>query len=187
MGLTPPEATENNSHPVWEVYDLQRIVALNSAYWTAKYIFLSRWNFLLEYSLLATAPTSAVAGLFFFQTTVGAIIWKYALAITAFLGVAKPLLQLSKKLEKLNEIVLGYRYLGYDLREIGNQIRRKKQYDSAVAKEFLQAQKKMQSISQQEPIDRIDEKLRDKCYAKVLEEFPTDNFFIPDDEKPIKV
>ncbi|KPA17498.1 hypothetical protein MHK_002285, partial [Candidatus Magnetomorum sp. HK-1] len=46
-----------NNTPVWEVYDLYRLVKLNVKYWTEKYISYRKLNFFLEYSLLATAPT----------------------------------------------------------------------------------------------------------------------------------
>lgn len=169
-----------NNHPVWEVYDLQRVVKLNVKYWTTKYIALRRWDFAVEYSLLTTAPTSAVAGLFLLETPIGAIVWKYALIATTFLTIAKPLLQLSEKIKKIHEIVLGYKNLEFDLDEISSQVRRLSSYNASMVKEFQQIQKKIQSISQKEPIEKIDGNLREKLYEEVLKELPVESFFIPD-------
>ena len=70
------------------------------------------------------------------------MVWKYALAATAFLAVAKPLLQLTDKIKKIHEIVLGYKYLEFDLDEISNQVRRVKNYNPSMIKDFQQVQKK---------------------------------------------
>jgi len=51
------------NHPVWSLYDEIRTARLNVKYYGRRLEFLERRNFAFELILLASAPTSAIAGL----------------------------------------------------------------------------------------------------------------------------
>jgi len=78
-------------HPVWEVYDLYRTARLNVKYYSELLHRTEIKNFLLDLILLCSAPTSAVAGLWFWETEIGHEVWKYFGVIAAFAAVLKPL------------------------------------------------------------------------------------------------
>jgi hypothetical protein len=64
------------NHPVWTVYDKLRSARLNVKYYGARLHRIERANLAIEYILLAAAPSSAVAGLWFWNTEVGKTIWQ---------------------------------------------------------------------------------------------------------------
>src|SRR5207245_5278482 len=92
-----PERDPN--HAVWEVYDLRRTCRLNVKYYQRLGEKLATQNFRIELILAITAPSSAVAGLVFWQTQTGKIIWGMLGFVAAFLAVAKPLLHLTDKIQ----------------------------------------------------------------------------------------
>jgi len=82
---------------VWGVDDLLRTARLNVKYYSARLAFFQRCNFLLELVLAITAPSSAVAGLWFWKTSTGEFAWTTLGVVAALAAVLKPLLQLDKK------------------------------------------------------------------------------------------
>lgn len=166
-------------HPVWEVYDLQRTCRLNMKYWAKKLVALRQWNFWMEYSLLVTAPGSAVAGFVFWKTNSGQIAWTILAVLTAFLGIAKPLLKLSDQLQTLQKIVTGYRSIEFQLDELGSDIRREDSYSAEMVGTFKKLQKQIQEVSRDEPVEDADETLRSECFEVVKRELPETTFHIP--------
>lgn len=171
--------SNKKNHPVWEVYDFHRTCRLSKKYWSTKFIRLRRVNFWLEYSLLATAPSSAIAGLVFWSTTYGKIAWSILATITAALAVAKPILKFSEKLEKLKEIVTQYRSVEFQLGALGNDIRRQDEYSSAMVNTYKNLVNQVHDITNQEPIERIDKDLQNSCYNEVNQELPITFFHEP--------
>ena len=171
--------SSKKNHPVWEVYDLHRTCRNSEKYWSTKYIRLHKVNFWLEYSLLATAPSSAIAGLVFWSTTYGKIAWSILAIFTASLAVAKPLLKFSEKLEKLKEIVTQYRSVEFQLSALGNDIRRQDEYSSAMVTTYKNLVNQVHDITEQEPIERINKDLQNSCYNEVNRELPITFFYEP--------
>ncbi|MCU7940440.1 MAG: hypothetical protein KZQ64_13665 [gamma proteobacterium symbiont of Bathyaustriella thionipta] len=85
--------------PVWDVYDLYRSARLNAKYYSALLHQTEKRNFILEFILLLTAPSSAVAGLWFWDSLIGQEIWKYMGIVAAITAVLKPMLSLPKKMK----------------------------------------------------------------------------------------
>ncbi|MDD5064572.1 MAG: hypothetical protein PHQ35_07445 [Phycisphaerae bacterium] len=166
-------------YPVWEVYDLYRDCRLNTKYWSKKLIRSHRFNLAFEYLIMVTAPGSAVAGLFFWQTSPGAVIWKVLIAITALLSIAKPLLKLSDRVANLQGIVTQYRSLDHQLEQLSNDIRRDECYSVAMVSTFKNIARQEEKVSVSEPIEDIDSKLQKACFDQVNRELPEENFYIP--------
>jgi len=82
-------------HPVWDVYDLYRTARLNIKYYSHLLTHWKRLNTWLECSLLIFAPSSAIAGIFFWQTPCGAIVWKWLIVITAVIASIKPIIRIT--------------------------------------------------------------------------------------------
>jgi hypothetical protein len=94
----------NCDHPIWDVYDQYRTARLNVRYYEYKLEGLRRNNFRIEL-VLAISISSGVAGLWFWETLVGGIIWKIIVTLAAFTAVVKPLIKLSDRIQEQSVIL----------------------------------------------------------------------------------
>lgn len=173
--------TANASHPVWAVYDLLRTVRLNVLYYGRRLRTLERANFWMESTLAVFAPTSAVAGLWFWKTNSGKTVWLCCGVITAILSAIKPVLGLTKRIKGFEGVLSGYRLLEHDLRSIKISIEQKKKYDSSHQAEVKRTHDREKPLISQNiesfPIERI----RKQCQIQVNSELPASCFFIPEE------
>ena len=165
-------------HPIFDVYDQYRTARLNVKYLECKLSSLKRSNFCIEL-LIAISASSNVAGIWVLQNPIGQIFWKIIIGITAILAVAKSLLGWANKIQKKEELLIGYRSLDYDIQKIIWLINQRQKYDVELQEKFLQAMEKKGQLVRIVEDTRIDEKLRKKCFDKVLQELPVRNFFVP--------
>lgn len=172
----------NPAHPVWDVYDLYRTARLNVKYYSCRVSTLQRQNFWIEIVLAATTAGSAIAGLAFWSTGVGKIIWQALMVVSAVLAVAKPLLKLTERIQTLEELVGQYRAVEYDLKKIEVAIRQRKKFEPDLLELFAAVLDRMAAVAKQTGGEyRIHEKLRTKCRLEVAKELPGNRFFIPED------
>ncbi len=172
-------AIENS--PVWDVYDLYRTARLNAKYYSAMLHITEKWNFILDLILLFTAPTSAVAGLWFWETEIGQEMWKYLGVIAAIAAIVKPLLTLPKKMKEYESLVSGYRMLEHDLHEIKVSISEKRKYDKVAQVDFKKAMKRKGVLVGKEPDSKENKKVKQKCEKEVLAELPSSIFYVPEE------
>jgi hypothetical protein len=173
---------ERENHSVWSVYDKLRTACLNVKYFSRRLAALERQNFLIEITLLATAPSSAVAGLWFWNTEYGWMIWQYLGIISAIAAILKPSLQLTKKIKDFESVLSGYRTLEYDLREIKTLIEQSKKYDKRLQLEFQKALHREKILVGKTPETKENKKLIEICEQEVRSAFPGKSFFIPTEE-----
>lgn len=173
--------TNKEDHPVWTVYDKLRTASLNVKYYSQRLRFFEKLNVGIEFVLAATAPTSAVSGLFFWQTEIGNNVWKIMIVIAAFTAIAKPLLDLTKRIKAYGSILAGYRILEYDLREIKTSIEQKRKYDQSMMNELKKALLREKELIVTTPETCENKKVKRRCEVEVLKEFPALNFYIPED------
>ena len=166
-------------HPVWTVYNELRTASLNVKYYSARLTSLNRRNFWLEFTLAATAPGSAIAGLFFWETEFGSFAWKLLGIITALLAVAKPFLKLTDRITKIEQTLTGYRGLNFDLSKIKTMIEQTKFYDNNLQDQFSIALERKKELLVNAPESYEIKDLKKKCQKEVLKEFPVESFFIP--------
>lgn len=169
-------------HPVWSVYDKLRTASLNVNYYSRRLQTLERLNFGIELLLAATAPSSAIAALWFWNNEYGQIAWKYLAVVAAVAAVVKPLLNLTKRIKAYEGILSGYRTLEYDLREIRSMIEQKKKYDQPLQAEFRRALQREKTLVAQNPETRECARVKRKCEQEVIDQFPPDSFFVPEEE-----
>lgn len=169
------------NHPVWGVYDRLRSARLNVKYYGRRLAAVERLNFAIELVLLITAPSSAIAGLWFWNTEIGRTAWQFLGVIAAIAAVLKPLLALPKKIKDYEGVLSGYRILEFDLREIRSMVEQKRKYDSALQKEFAKALQRERILVGKTPESRENAKVKAQCEQEVLEEFPVDSFYIPEE------
>jgi hypothetical protein len=170
----------DKNHPVWDVYDLYRTARLNVKYYCGRLNKIQRLNFWMEFALAATASSSAIAGFTLWKTTIGGWVWQVLGVIAAILAIMKPLLNLSEKMRKLEEIVTGYRVLEHDLRKIEVAIRQRRIYDKELYEEFLEALDRMDNLVMKSVESSEDKILKKKCQDEVLIELPSRHFYIPE-------
>jgi len=173
--------TENN--PVWEVYDLYRTSRLNVKYYSGLLHNVVTLTLILDFIVFCTAPTSAVSGLWFWDTEYGKDVWKYLAIITAFAAIIKPLLSLPKKIKDYESLVSGYKVLAHDLEEIKILIATEEKYGDVLKEDFKKALKRKRDLVKQDTHIKENKRLKKKCEAEVLSELPVDSFFIPTENK----
>lgn len=169
------------NHPVWGVYDLYRTARLNVKYYSARLHKVELWNLGMDLVIAATAPTSAIAALWFWNTTIGSMAWKVLGIIAAVAAVTKPILMLPKRMKAYNETLAGYRALEHDLYEIKEIIGQKQKYDNELKTDYKKALKRKGVLVAKDPETKQDKVLIKKLVAEIKQELPVESFFIPDD------
>ena len=172
---------ESATHPVWSVYDKLRTARLNVKYYGRRMEKVERWNFGIELVLLITAPSSAVAGLWFWNTDIGKVTWQLLGVIAAFAAVSKPLLALTKRIKEYESVLSGYRILEFDLMEIKSLVEQQQKYDAGLRTEFMKALQRERTLVGKTPETRENQKIKRECESEVLQELPANSFFVPED------
>lgn len=175
----PELTTDTRNHPVWGVYDRLRTARLNVKYYGQRLHKFKRWNFWFEFVLLATAPSSAIAALWFWQTESGRMAWQALGVVAAVAAVLRPVLKLTPTITQHEGLVTGYRLLDYDLLGIKTEIEQSGRYEKPLQTEFKKALTKERELVSRAPLEPEDPKLRKRCESEVLSELPLDRFFVP--------
>jgi hypothetical protein len=170
----------DNNNPVWGVYNKLKTARLNVKYYCRRLEQIERQNFFIELVLLATAPTSAIAGLWFWEAEYGRLAWKVLGVVAAIAAVLKPLLALTKKIKDFESVVSGYRTLEFDLMEIKELIHQRGKYDSSMQADFKKAQQREKALVGKTPETRERPKVKAVCEAEVRRELPDECFFVPE-------
>lgn len=173
---------KNEEHPVWDVYDQYRTTRLNVKYHQAKLDYLKKWNYITEI-ILALSTSSSIAGLWFWEGVLGGYLWKIIGSVAAVIAILKPILKLPDKIGKKEEILVGYKALHHDLEKILILISQNKTYDAELKKHFLDALDRKGAIVKRDNDTKVNKKLRDKLQTEVINELPTNNFYIPRSDK----
>jgi hypothetical protein len=97
----------NISHPIYAVYDAKRTACLNIKYYGRRLKSVERYNFWMDVFVAVSAPTSAVAGFWFFDTQMGHLVWQAMTLLATGLAVSKPFLKFSSKIKKFEQALSG--------------------------------------------------------------------------------
>jgi hypothetical protein len=173
--------TNRAGHPVWAVYDKLRTARLNVKYYGARLHRIERTNLAIEYILLATAPSSAIAGLWFWNTEAGKTVWQSLGVLAAIAAVAKPPLNLTKRIKDYEGILVGYRTLEYDLMEIKTLIEQRGKFDQTLQSEFKKALQREKTLVAKTPETRENKRVKKACEQEVRQELPAEQFFVPEE------
>lgn len=171
--------TTREEHRVWGVYDLLRTARLNVKYYSARLAFFQRCNFIMELVLAVTAPSSAVAGLWFWNTATGKIAWTTLGVAAGIAAIVKPLLQLEKKSGAYTEVLTGYRALEHDLFKIKELVAQKQVYDADLQVEFQKALDRKGALIAKDPDVTTNQALKQRLVAEVMQELPAAAFYVP--------
>jgi len=169
------------THPAWTVYDKLRTARLNVKYYSRRLQSIERENFGIELVLAVAAPSSAVAGLWFWDTTYGKIAWQCLGIVAAAAAILKPLLGLAKRIKEYESVLSGYRMLEYDLMEIKCLIEQRQKYDSGLQSEFRKTLQRERTLVGKTPETRESKRVKKICEIEVRRELPPGSFFIPEE------
>lgn len=168
-------------HPVWAVYDKLRTARLNVKYYSERLRRVELLNSSCEMLLLFAAPTSAIAGLWFWKTDAGRVVWQSLGVVSAIVATARPVLQLTKKIKDYDAAILANRTLEYDLETIRQKIEQRGIYDDKLKAEFLKLIERHRNDEIVINPDKTpDKKLLENCTSAVLAEMPAATFFVPE-------
>ncbi len=170
----------SENHPVWSLYDKLRTARLNVKYYSRRLQDIESLNFWMEFILLASAPSSAIAGLWFFEQPLGKIVWQYFGIVAAIAAVTKPLMNLPKHIKEFEGVLSGYRILEYDLMEIKILVDQYQRYDAKLQTEFKKVLQREKMLVVKTPETLYKPKIKRVCEAEVLNELPVSLFFVPD-------
>jgi len=164
-------------HPVWDLYDEYRTARLNVYYYEKTLSKLQRWNFWIELVIALSVPS--IAGLWFFETTIGGIAWKTLAALAAILAIVKPLVKLSDKIQQNDEVLTKWRVLHGELQKLVISISQHRKYDEKMREQFLRLLETKTTIK--EPSEAANKKLKAICFEQVNKALPSDSFFVPEE------
>jgi hypothetical protein len=165
--------------PVWTVYDALRTVRLNKKYYCCRLDWYEKLSTMLDVILALTAPSSAIAGLWFWETASGKIAWRYLGVIAAVVAVVKPLFRLTKRIGALEGLVAGYRLLDFEYMQLKASIEQKGTFDAALQGQYRQLSDREKEFVVRNPESRENVRVKKKCEREVLLELPTNQFFLP--------
>lgn len=171
---------ERENHPVWAVYDKLRTARLNVRYYSERLRRLELLDKAMDLALVIAAPTSAVAGLWFFKTDIGKHVWQGLGTVSAFIAAIRPAIQFRKTLKTYEMTIVSYQALEYDLETIRRKVEQRGVYDEELKADFLRALERQRHIDISSPDKIADSRLLKTCTTAVLSEMPSSAFFIPE-------
>ena len=171
-----------DDNPVWAVYDKLRTAFMNVRYYERRLQQTERMNFILDITLAIAAPSSAVAKLWVWDSTIGNISWTLMLTIAAFVSVIKPFLNLTKRIKNYEALVFGYRMLHFDLYEIKTSIDTSKKYDKNMQIEFKKSLQREKTLigNCQETYENV--AVKKQAQNETLDRYPIESFFVPKED-----
>ncbi|GGD96628.1 hypothetical protein [Caballeronia grimmiae] len=168
-----------DEHPVWAVYDKFRTARLNVKYYCRRLHRLERMDRALDIILLIAAPTSAVAGLWFWETEYGRVVWQCLGVVAALVATVRPALHITKRIKDYESAISAYQMLEYDLDAIRQKIEQRGIYDAKLKAEFIRAIERQRNADLASPEKVAESRLLRDCTAAVMEELPASFFFVP--------
>jgi hypothetical protein len=159
------------------LYSFYRTVLMNEKYYGYQLQFYKRWN---RYSEIAVAvATSASIGAWkFWQTDVGREAWLVIASVATVVAVLKPILQLSKEIERYSKLHIGYCGLYFDLSALVDEVKVAGAFTREMMKEQKQAYERHKNLSLQLDGKESDRLVR-KCMAEVNRQIPKETLWMP--------
>ena len=173
---------DRDRHTMWEIYNLWRTAKLNTKYFAHVLSIRMFWAKAMEITIAVTAPTSAVAALWFWGTCFGSVLWKVLLIIASVCSLLKPILDLPKKSGEIQKTLSGYKLLCHDLEALIIKVRQRSKFDKELMSEFQEINTRKRVLVAEDPLIKTNRKLAQKFYNEVNFELKDYDFYIPEDE-----
>src|SRR6266536_3221105 len=173
--------TEQVTSELREIYDMYRTATLNKNYYGAMLAKYQKRNLVLEIIIAIGATSSGVSGLTLWQEPYGKAIWGIITLISGILAVAKPILQLNKKVERYSKLFTGHLDNSLRLGALATKIRRKRELSADMVQEFELAEQRFVELSREDDPNTV-LRVHKKCEDAVRLAIPDTVLWFP----PIK-
>lgn len=162
---------------VRNVHNTYRTALMNRKYYGYRLASVRTWNFWLEIGILVGTSTTAGAwGIW--KAPPGANVWAVVAALATLAVIVKPILNLSKSVERYTKLFVGHGDAYYDLQMMVADLAGTKAYTNGTDKAFKGVLKRMQVLASEDD-PKIDQKLRRKCFKEVKEEVAMNSLWWP--------
>lgn len=168
----------SRDHPVWAVYNEYRTVRLNVKYYQHKLASARRVSLAVEYVVAASSST-AVAGLWFFESVAGGYLWKALVTLAALCSLYQAVSKPSERVRKVEERAMKYRALDFDLQNLVQRIREDRIYGKQASEQFAAIVDRRTRLATSYVDTPVEVKLRDRVRNEVLAELPAGRFYVP--------
>jgi ABC-type multidrug transport system fused ATPase/permease subunit len=171
----------NNQHPVWLVHDEFKTARFNLYIYQYQIGTLKLWKIIFDI-IAAVSTSSVVAGLWFWETSIGNVAWKAIGTLAAIMVVIVPILNISDRIKQKSELYSGWRLIDDGFNKLEISIREQDQYNDEMKKRFHQLLDMESDIKQKEGPETPSLKLRIKCQEQVNIELPAESFIVPEEK-----
>lgn len=178
-------ATETICHQLAEIYTLMCRAAMNKEYYGAKLARVQLISTWMDITIAIGAAGSGLSALTIWNTEYGKPIWTALWAvlslIAAVLGLAKPIVQLNKGIERFSRLFAGYSDIYTSLLVLSSRIKRKGTITDEMSSTFDAAEVRFMELSKEDD-PTPDRKLLNRCEQMIRSRHPAENAWYPSTE-----
>ncbi len=160
------------------LYDAYRTALLNRKYYADRLVTRQRWNLALEV-ILAVGTSGTIGGWAIWKQGVGPGVWAAVAGFVALIAILKPLLQLSKAIERYSKLFIGYTELHNELQRVVLEVQTCKTLTDEMWRCFQSALTRHSKLALEDDA-RPAERLRRRCYDEVNREIPPSELWMPE-------
>ncbi|MGB7767642.1 MAG: hypothetical protein WBN22_02160 [Verrucomicrobiia bacterium] len=169
---------DTSQHPVWSVYDELRTARLN-VLCLQNVLSSLRTSDRASEILIAVTTTTSIGSFWFLQNKAGEYIWKTVGCVAVVVSIVKPILKYGHRIQANEKLLAGYTLLHHELNCLCIEIRFLQRFDNAIYKDFLKIMDSKADLLKASSETNVSATLRKKCEQQVLQELPTELFYIP--------
>lgn len=178
-------ATETICHQLAEIYTLMCRAAMNKEYYGAKLArsqLVSTW---MDILIAIGAAGSGLSALTIWNTEYGKPVWTVSWAIlslvAAVLALAKPIVQLNKRIERFSRLFAGHSDIYTGLLVLSSRIKRKGTISDEMSSTFESAEIRFMELSKEDD-PTPSRTLLDRCEQMIRTRHPAENAWYPSTE-----
>lgn len=161
------------------INDTYRDAAFNRRYYSCLLARTQRVNLVMDI-VVAIGTSGAVAAWNIWQHGQATLVWKTLAAIATLVAIAKPFLNLSKKIERYSELVTGWAATFYDIRHLTVRIRTSNVIDQNTWAEFETAQQRVKELGIKDD-PSVNRQLQRQCFDEIKQRLPSESLWWPED------
>jgi hypothetical protein len=168
----------NATSELREIYNMYRTATLNKLYYGRMLARYQKLNTLLEIMIAIGATSSGISGFTLWQEPYGKEIWGAITLVSGLLAIAKPIMQLNKKVERYSKLFTGHLDNSLRLGALVTHIRRKRDLSAKDIAEFEIAEQRFIELSREDdPHTAV--RLQKKCEQEVCNAIPESALWFP--------
>jgi hypothetical protein len=161
------------------IYNSYRQQLLNSMYYTARLATYRKYNLWMELAIAVGATGSGgIATLAIWGSITGQYAWLTISGVAALLGVIKPVLQLSKEIEKFTGLSTGHSSVYYDLKHLAEDIAISRSIPQGIVEKFSSIRERVANLGFH-PAAHSHTALIQKLQAQVNDAIPLEKLWYP--------